>query len=115
MDTLEKLWKITKISPAVSTENVGDYIIRKHCAAVIDDIFKDAYTVEIPTRERLSALSMRHVNTSDFAFVCGTNLLASDMKNIKQWNITLHDVRRMRTVMIGKRDITRPAVVKKQA
>lgn len=112
MDTLEKLWKITKISPAVSTGNVGDYIIRKHCTAVIDDMFQDAFTVEVPTHETLSKLAMRHVNTSDFAFVCGTNLLASDMKNVKQWNITLHDVRRMRTVMIGKRDLIRPAVVK---
>lgn len=81
------IYKITKLNPSISSENVGDDIILKYCQQQLEDIFGDSLYVNIPTRDKLDLMSRKHILSSDYAFVCGTNLLASNMDVRKQWNI----------------------------
>ena len=83
--------KITKLSPLVSSQNLGDFIIDEHCQNILDELFENAFFVNVPTHDRLSPLSIGNILSADFAFVCGTNLLSSHMAKYKQWNISLLD------------------------
>lgn len=84
---MENIHKITKLSPIISTANIGDYIIADYCDKVIDSIFGDAMNVIVPTREKISKAGAYSVLSSDVSIVTGTNLLCSDIKRYKQWNI----------------------------
>lgn len=88
---MEKIYNIAKLSPCISTMNLGDHIIEDYCDKAFDEIFGEHFSVSIPTRDRLSRHTARKIASADFAFICGTNLLSSDMKKNKQWNITLRD------------------------
>lgn len=67
--------KIVRFDPTISTANQGDFIIRNACEHVLHDCFPVQLSVAVPVRDRLSKVSMKHVGSADFAFVCGTNLL----------------------------------------
>lgn len=88
--------KIVRFDPTISTANQGDFIIRNACEHVLHDCFPVQLSVAVPVRDRLSKVSMKHVGSADFAFVCGTNLLYSDMRHQRMWNIRLRDAVMMR-------------------
>ena len=80
-------YKIAKISPYISTANTGDYIIAEYCDKVLKEIFGDFLGVAIPSREKISEVGASAVRSADYTFVCGTNLLSSDFRARKQWEI----------------------------
>lgn len=114
MNSQEKIYKIAKLNPSVSSENMGDHIILEYCQEIFEEIFGQALYVNIPTRERLPLRSRRHVATSDYAFVCGTNLLASNMNQRKQWNIGIRDAIKISTANISKKEWLDIAAVKRK-
>lgn len=107
-------YQIAKLSPCISTENLGDYIIQDCCDQIFEEIFGHYLSIGIPTRERLSRGTRRKVAASDYAFVCGTNLLASNMEHWKQWNIGLPDALAIRFGDVRKRELLRGTVLKQK-
>lgn len=87
--------KITKLSPFIASQNLGDYIIDDYCSQILNSIFEDSFNVVISTADRLSELSRSHIATADYSFVCGTNLLASHMNKNKLWNVSIADAIRI--------------------
>ena len=100
----KKIYKITKLNPSISSENIGDNIILQYCQHEFDNIFGESLYVNIPTRERLELVSKRHILNADYAFVCGTNLLASNMDTWKQWNIGIKDAISILNSNLRRRD-----------
>ncbi|MCD7820085.1 MAG: polysaccharide pyruvyl transferase family protein [Lachnospiraceae bacterium] len=103
--------KIVKLSPAISSENIGDQIIDLYCNQIIDELFPNCMKVCIPTREHLSMIGARHVNNADYSFVCGTNILCSDLKHNHQWNVNKLDVVRLEYSACQKKDFLKPWIV----
>ena len=97
--------KIVRFDPTISTANQGDFIIRNACEHVLHDCFPVQLSVAVPVRDRLSKVSMKHVGSADYAFVCGTNLLSSDMRRQRMWNIRLRDTVMMRCGDLHKREL----------
>ena len=97
--------KIVRFDPTISTANQGDFIIRNACEHVLHDCFPVQLSVAVPVRDRLSKVSMKHVGSADYAFVCGTNLLSSDMRRQRMWNIRLRDAVMMRCGALHKREL----------
>ena len=97
--------KIVRFDPTISTANQGDFIIRNACAHVLHDCFPVQLSVAVPVRDRLSKVSMKHIGSADYAFVCGTNLLSSDMRRQRMWNIRLRDAVMMRCGDLHKREL----------
>ena len=54
--------KIVEFGPSISSENIGDHL-----------------TVSMPTSSYLTKRNLKYVDTSDYSFVCGINLLASKL------------------------------------
>lgn len=100
---MEKYKKIVKFSPYISSENIGDQIIRDYCNLQLEEIFGDYFAIDIPTREKLGVFCKKYIATSDYRFICGTNLLTSHMKKSGQWNVTLRDAFDIRFYGISRR------------
>lgn len=97
--------KIVRFDPTISTANQGDFIIRNACETVLHECFPVQLSVSVPIRDRLSKVSMKHVGSADFSFVCGTNLLSSDMRRQRMWNVHLRDAVMLRCGDLHKREL----------
>lgn len=84
---MEEYLKISKISPFISTGNLGDYIISDYCNRTLYEMFGDYMEVVVPSREPVSSPGRIAMLTSQYTFVCGTNLLSSNMRTYRAWNI----------------------------
>lgn len=95
--------KIAKLSPAISSYNLGDYIIDDYCNDILRELFGNAFFVNIPTHEHLSELGCTHIASADHSIVCGTNLLTSHMQKYRQWNINYKDAMRLWLIDVPKK------------
>ena len=92
--------KVVEFRPSISSENIGDHIIQYYISKQMEDMFGDHFTVTMPTRSYLTKQNMRHINMADYSFVCGTNLLASNMDKRRQWNLRKKDMFRIHDVIL---------------
>ena len=92
--------KIVEFRPSISSENMGDHIIQHYISKQMDGIFGDHLTVTMPTRSHLTARNIKHIDTADYSFVCGTNLLASNMDKRRQWDLCKRDMFRVHDVVL---------------
>lgn len=104
--------KIVKLSPTISSKNLGDYIIDDYCDEIITSLFPEAFCVRIPTHEHFSRLGCEHIATADASIVCGTNLLTSHMRKYRQWNINFRDSIRLWLTDVSKRQMLNRNVMK---
>ncbi|MCD7889290.1 MAG: polysaccharide pyruvyl transferase family protein [Oscillospiraceae bacterium] len=72
--------------------NIGDEIIFSYCYKYLKNLFSYCPLNFLPTQMRLDSWAKQVLNRSKLAFVCGTNLLASNMRTRKQWNVCLSDI-----------------------
>lgn len=107
--------KIIKLSPWISSPNLGDQIIRDYCDIILDGLFPESCFISIPTHDRLSRLSMNNIASSDYSIVCGTNLLTSHMMKYRQWNVYLRDAISLNLCGVPKRKILDRELVRKHA
>ena len=92
--------KVVEFRPSISSENIGDHIIQYYISKQMDDMFGDHLTVTMPTRSYLTKQNMKHIDMADYSFVCGTNLLASNMDKRRQWNLRKKDMFRVHDIIL---------------
>jgi Uncharacterized conserved protein len=85
--------KIILYNPAISTLNIGDYIIAESCKRELEEIFQDAFYIDVSTH---MPISRRHFGIIGEVFqkiVLGSNLLSFKIKEGKhiQWDIGIED------------------------
>lgn len=97
--------KIVKLAPWIASENLGDQIIRAYCESIIADLFPEALTLDVSTRDNLSNMTMRHILSADYTLLCGTNILSSTMNKFSQWHISLADVYRMKLIAMKMNNV----------
>lgn len=112
--------KIAIMDTSIMSFNLGDKIIMESAREGLKDILDEAFVVDMPTHSPLfhvSEFSLRRIdafqeslNSIDYKFVCGTNLLSKDMKKRKNvWNIKLRDTKYFNDyilVGVGTDDLT---------
>lgn len=99
-EEIYNLLKIIEFRPVISSNNIGDYIIQESISNLMNEMFGIHWTTPMPTRSKLSKSNYWTIWESDLKFVCGTNLLSSDMWNNIQWNLKLNDMHRLRDVIL---------------
>lgn len=93
---------IALMNTAIFSFNQGDYIIMESAKRELDTLLKDAFVVEIATHSPMFHVRefgiqkdnsfYQKLQMFDYKFVCGTNLLAHNMRYKKTtWNINTHD------------------------
>lgn len=74
--------QIVVFNTAVSTDNLGDYIIMRYCSPILHELFGERQYIDISTHRIPSKEEEKIVTEIKYKFVCGTNLLTS---HIEQW------------------------------
>ena len=82
---------ITLLDPFIGSKNIGDQIIHDYISERLFDMFPDSMRVALPTHSKLTKSEFSMVRDNELCFLCGTNLIGSDMRNVKQWNIDMFD------------------------
>lgn len=94
--------KIAIMDTSIASFNLGDQIIMESSRRALNPITKDAFVVNFPTHSPLFhkyEFSIRRkddfassLDSFDYKFVCGTNLIEKDMKKRKNlWNLHVLD------------------------
>ena len=77
------------------SSNLGDLVIQDAVTRELRAVFGDGEPLRISTQTRISAELMRRMRACTHRFVGGTNLLASKMRQYRQWEISLVDAWRI--------------------
>ncbi len=94
--------KIILFNPSVSSLNCGDHIIFNSISANIKKLFPQAFYVEVSTHLPLSNSYIKRFGNTDYKFVCGTNLLKSDMLfGFRQWDISPCNIKYLKPVVLA--------------
>ena len=81
--------KILLFDTSICTDNLGDYLIMEAIKIELRKFFPNDFFIHIPTHDKLGENSINKIKISDFKFVCGTNLLSSNMNSYNQWKINI--------------------------
>lgn len=108
----DKYYKIARFNPSITTLNLGDCIIDYYCKKALEELFGEYMALDVPTRDHLSRFTSREIAKSDYAFICGSNLLASNMNHEKQWMLRMPDALKVRFGAMKKKDIMHPGRIK---
>jgi len=92
--------KILLFDTSIGTDNLGDYLIMEAIKSELRSIFHNDFFIYVPTHDKLGENSINKIKISDFKFVCGTNLLSSNMNNYNQWKINIWDLRFINNVIL---------------
>lgn len=88
---MKEIKKIAIFDTSICTENIGDKIIMDAALINLNSIFGDAFYINFPTHDKISRASYNRSQSAHYRFVCGTNLLSSNMNVYNQWLINLKD------------------------
>jgi len=86
---LKFMKKILLFDTSICTDNLGDYLIMESIKIELRKFFPDDFFINIPTHDKVGKNSINKIKISDFKFVCGTNLLSSNMNSYSQWKINI--------------------------
>lgn len=96
--------------PTVGTTNKGDDIIMRGVYSGLKEIMKDRYVIHFPTHTTPFSIFQNYfwwkakfVKNADLKFVCGTNLLAKNMRYpVNNWNINLFNSKPLvNSILVG--------------
>jgi len=80
------------LDTSIGSKNLGDFIIMDSIQAQLFELFNDsAYFTTFPTHFRVTGDDRNLLQEKELLFVCGTNLLNSNMDRNIQWNLWKQD------------------------
>ena len=77
--------KIIRFNTALGTDNMGDYIIMHYCNEILDELFPAYQSIHIGTHLMPDKEQEVDVKQTKYKFVCGTNLLTSNIEHHWRW------------------------------
>jgi hypothetical protein len=94
--------KIAVLDTSVTSMNLGDQIIMDATRGILNELFPNAFYVNLPTHEFFMWESYRVLKDCDYVFVGGSNLLKSKMAWNNQWKISPLDfLLRKNCILVG--------------
>ncbi len=76
---------LIRFDTALGTENLGDYIIMHYCNKILDELFPVYQSIHIGTHLMPTIEQEVAVKQTKYKFVCGTNLLTSNIEHHWRW------------------------------
>ena len=77
--------KIVRFDTSLGTDNLGDYIIMHYCNKILDELFPTYQPINIGTHLMPTIEQEAVVKQTKYKFVCGTNLLTSNIEHHWRW------------------------------
>ncbi|MGH6925414.1 MAG: polysaccharide pyruvyl transferase family protein [Propylenella sp.] len=100
IETVTETPLVALLDTAVSSLNMGDHIIMDAVRRHLRSVFPMAVFATMPTHDYLGSEAFKLLDQSSLAFVCGTNLLASNMDDYKQWKISGNELLRLHDLIL---------------
>lgn len=82
---------ISIFDTTVAVYNIGNQIIMDAVNKELLDLFPNEFFVRLPVEE-IGTISRRYNRTCKYSFIGGTNLLNSNIKLYRQWDLSLHNI-----------------------
>ncbi|MBH0048908.1 polysaccharide pyruvyl transferase family protein [Pseudoalteromonas sp. SWYJZ19] len=86
---------ITVFDTSIGTMNVGDEIINDSAKKWLKYLFSNEQFINLSTHDGISNVGINRSSTSDYRFVCGSNILNSNLLTSQQWNFSPFDFLRI--------------------
>lgn len=83
--------KITLLDTSICSSNIGDSIIMEAIKKELFSVFPSSSFYTTFTHEKMGKNSRKLIKNNTHNFVCGTNLLSSNMRTQKQWKLGFKD------------------------
>lgn len=90
---------ISVFDTSIAMYNLGNQIIMDAVNLELDELFKSSFIVRLPIDD-ITRNARRYNERSCLTFVGGTNVLNGDIRRYRQWNLTLHNIFRLRRVIL---------------
>lgn len=76
---------VIRFDTSLGTDNLGDYIIMHYCGKILDEMFPEHTFTSIGTHLMPTMEQEKTVKQTKHKFVCGTNLLTSNIEHHWRW------------------------------
>lgn len=76
---------VIRFDPSIGTDNLGDEIIMYYCGKILDELFPAHRSIHIGTHVMPTEQQQQAVTRSKYKFICGTNLLTSQIEHHWRW------------------------------
>jgi hypothetical protein len=84
------------------SDNLGDLIIHRAVNRELKHLFGDCEIVRISTHDFMDVNHIKLIQSCSLVFIGGTNLLSSNMKEYRQWKISLKQaIRIKKAILLG--------------
>ena len=82
---------ISVFDTSIASYNIGNQIIMDAVNLEINELFPESFIISLPV-EDIKTNARKYNAKSDISFVGGTNILNSDIRKYRQWDLTLHNI-----------------------
>lgn len=82
---------ISIFDTSIASYNSGNQIIMDAVNVEVRELFENSFIISLPI-EDIKTNARKYNSKSDLSFVGGTNLLNSDIRRYRQWDLTLHNI-----------------------
>ncbi|MEZ9217861.1 polysaccharide pyruvyl transferase family protein [Vibrio cyclitrophicus] len=91
---------VTVFDTSIGSLNVGDRIINQSAGSVLKSIFPMHQSISLPTHSGISSVGINRANIGEYRFICGSNILNSDLLWHQQWNFSPFDFFRLEPLIL---------------
>lgn len=91
---------ISIFDTSIAAYNTGNQIIMDAVNLEIRDIFKEHFLVQLPV-EDIKTNVRRYNSLSYISFLGGTNILNSDIRNYRQWDLSFHNILVLKNIVFN--------------
>lgn len=90
---------ISIFDTSIANYNLGNQIIMDAVRDVLDELFPFSFQISLPI-EDIKTNARKYNRKSQWSFVGGTNLLNSDIRRYRQWDLDFHNVLVLRNLVL---------------
>lgn len=88
------------LDTSIYSKNIGDQIIMDSIIVELADIFREYFFLSVPTHNYLTKANYLEMKNTILQFLCGTNLLSSNMNSYNQWKVNLLDILYLKNIIL---------------
>ena len=90
---------ISLFDTSIASYNIGNQIIMDAVRLELKDLFPSSFFINLPVDD-IKTNARKYNALSSISFVGGTNILNSDIRRYRQWDLCLHNIYRLSNIVL---------------
>ena len=96
---MDKNQLISLFDTSIASYNIGNQIIMDAVRLELKDLFPESFFINLPVQD-IKTNARKYNALSSLSFVGGTNILNSDIRTYRQWDLTFHNIYRLSNIIL---------------